>query len=288
VITGAGGQLAGALRLRFPDARLADSAALDISSVDDVERFDWHGVSTIINAAAYTKVDECETPEGMVKAWLVNSQGVANLAAVARRRDLTLVHVSSDYVFNRIDGPPCTEDEPIRPESTYGASKAAGELAARSVTKHYVVRTSWMYHPCARNFVATMLALAKARTEVSVVNDQLGRPTHAGDLAEVLADLLSGEAPFGVYHVQNDGPVVSWAEFAATIFITAGLSTRVIGISSEEYRAQVGRSEPGRLVAPRPRYSALSLDKLAGLGLRVPSWPDSLAASLPSFTSGSS
>ena len=242
----------GCAPVAVPRRPLRRLAALDISSVDDVDRFDWQGVTTIINAAAYTKVDECETPEGMVKAWLVNSQGVANLAAVARRRDLTLVHFSSDYVFDRVDGPPCTEDEPIRPESAYGASKAAGELAARAVTKHYVVRTSWMYHPCARNFVATMLALAKERTELSVVNDQLGRPTHAGDLADVLVDLLSGEAPFGVYHVQNDGPVVSWAEFAATIFSTAGLSTRVLGISARSTERRSAGANPAVRSPPAP------------------------------------
>jgi dTDP-4-dehydrorhamnose reductase len=283
VITGAAGQLARALRSRVPDARFLDAAALDISSVDDVRHFDWRGVTTIINAAAYTKVDDCETRNGFLTAWSVNSQGVANLAATARHHDLVLVHLSSDYVFDRVGGPPCTEDEPVRPASAYGASKAAGDLAAQSVDRHYLVRTSWLYHPCGRNFVGAMLAAARRGKQVEVVNDQMGRPTHADDLADVLVELLRRGAPFGTYHVQNDGPVISWADFARAIFATAGLPTVVVDVSTEQYEERLLAADPHRPVARRPRYSALSLDKLGGLGIRVPTWADSLADSLESF-----
>jgi len=182
LIVGANGQLGQELRALFPQAQAVDFKELDISDSGAVQNYDWSKFEIILNAAAYTKVDESETPEGMVKAWMVNALGVANLASAARQHRLSLVHVSTDYVFDGLKQGEYSEDNPIKPQSNYGRSKAAGDLAATSAPNHYLIRTSWVIGK-GPNFVRTMLKLGSERNEVSVVDDQQGRPTFASDLA---------------------------------------------------------------------------------------------------------
>jgi dTDP-4-dehydrorhamnose 3,5-epimerase/reductase len=159
LITGANGQLGQALKERFPGAVAADRTILDISDADAIKNFDWSKVDVILNAAAYTNVDGAETAEGRTAAWAINGTAVANLANAAVEHDLTLVHISSDYVFDGTKSPH-REDEALAPLGIYGQSKAAGDLAVSVAPKHYIVRTSWVNGE-GKNFVRTMMMMAE-------------------------------------------------------------------------------------------------------------------------------
>ena len=170
VILGAGGQLGVALQRLLPDADALDSDVLDLTDTDAVRAWPWAGVGTIINAAAYTAVDLAETDEGRIACWRVNVDAVRNLVDVAREHRATLVHVSSDYVFDgRTQEHP--EDEPFSPLGVYGVTKAAGDVLVATLPHHYVVRTSWVIGD-GRNFVRTMRSLAEQGATPSVVDDQ--------------------------------------------------------------------------------------------------------------------
>ena len=158
-IVGANGQLGTALRTQYPEARSADISELDITSRESVEQFDWSDIEIILNAAAYTNVDGAETNEGRIAAWNVNACAVANLARVAQAHNITLVHISSDYVFDGTTEPHL-EAESFSPLSVYGASKAAGDIAVSLLEKHYILRTTWVIGE-GKNFVRTMLGLAE-------------------------------------------------------------------------------------------------------------------------------
>lgn len=169
-IMGANGQLGLALKAQYPNAKSADLKRLDITNKESVEGFDWSNIKIILNAAAYTNVDGAETTEGRVAAWNVNASAVANLVSVAQKHNLTLVHISTDYVFDGTKTPH-TETEPFSPLGVYGQSKAAGDIAVGLLEKHYILRTSWVIGE-GNNFVRTMLALGKKGVEPTVVADQ--------------------------------------------------------------------------------------------------------------------
>lgn len=270
-IVGANGQLGTALRAQYPTARSADIAELDITSRESVENFDWSSITTILNAAAYTNVDGAETPEGRVAAWKVNAVAVANLVRIAKKYNITLVHISSDYVF---DGTKelHTEDEPFSPLSVYGASKAAGDLAVAILPNYYLLRTTWVIGE-GKNFVRTMLDLAKRGISPSVVSDQVGRLTFTSELARAIDHLLTSDAPFGTYNITNDGPVASWAEITRQIFSYAGYTdSNVTDTTTAEYFA----GKEG--IAPRPLGSIMSLEKLQATGFESKNWQDELKA----------
>lgn len=270
LITGANGQLGTALRERYPGARATSSSELDITDAAAVAAFDWSGIKVIINAAAYTNVDGAESAEGRVASWQVNASGVANLAAVARAHDLTLVHISSEYVFDGTHEH--TEDEPFSPLSTYGASKAAGDIAAASVDKHYIVRTSWVIGE-GKNFVRIMLSLAEKGIKPSVVSDQTGRLTFTSTLVAAIDHLLASNAVHGTYNVSNDGHVASWADIAARVYELAGKSsTDVTPVSTEQYFADKPEA------AKRPLNSALDLTKIKSAGYSPTDWQQDLEA----------
>jgi len=168
-IVGANGQLGTALRAKYPNAKFADVGELDITDKASIDGFNWSGVKVILNAAAYTNVDGAETPEGRVAAWRVNAEAVGNLTHQVRRNNMTLVHISTDYVFNGSEDTH-TEDEHFSPLSVYGASKAAGDLLTSQVDKHYILRTSWVIGE-GKNFVRTMLDLGKKGINPTVVAD---------------------------------------------------------------------------------------------------------------------
>jgi dTDP-4-dehydrorhamnose reductase len=243
LITGADGQLGRALRKLAPGARFTTRNELDLTDPDAIDAFDMAGITGIINAAAYTAVDNAE--DDVVNAWAINATAVQHLAVLAQSHDIPLLQVSTDYVFGEGFNAPIPVDAPTDPKSEYGKSKLAGELAAQACEKAYVVRTAWVFGD-GHNFIRTMLRLSKERDEVSVVDDQYGRPTHADDLAAACLRLLADHAP-GTYHATGQGDVVSWAEVASVVL--AGTTCKVRRISSEEY--------PTR--APRPRYSALEV-----------------------------
>ncbi|MDA8437736.1 MAG: sugar nucleotide-binding protein [Propionibacterium sp.] len=258
VIVGTGGQLGRALRQAIPTADGFDRATLDITDPDALRRFDWTGVGTIVNAAAYTAVDGAETPEGRRDCWAVNVTAVGELVRIARRIRATLVHISSDYVF---DGTVAVhdEDEPVTPLGVYGQTKAAGDALVATLDRHYIVRTSWVIGE-GHNFVRTMAALADRGVSPRVVDDQVGRLTFATDLAAGIVHLLGSRAPFGTYNLTNSGSVMSWADIAKQVFALRGRDAGdVIPVSTDDY-AQ------GRAMAPRPAHSTLSLDRITDTG----------------------
>lgn len=267
-IVGANGQLGTALRQQYPNAKFADVGDLDITNKTSVESFDWTGTDTILNAAAYTNVDGAETPEGRVAAWAVNADAVANLVAVAAQKDITMVHISTDYVF---DGTKKThtEDEPFSPLSVYGASKAAGDLLVSMLPKHYIIRTSWVIGE-GNNFVRTMLGLGKKGVEPTVVADQIGRLTFTSELVRAIDHLLSRTDQYGTYNVSNSGDSVSWVDITRKIYKLAGFELKVTDISTKDYYQ--GKEN----IAPRPLQSTLDLSRIESTGFIPADWQDEL------------
>ena len=270
-IVGANGQLGTALRAQYPESKFADIDELDITNAESVEAFDWSGIDTILNAAAYTNVDGAETPEGRIASWKVNATAVGNLARVASKHDMTLLHISSDYVFDGTTEPHM-EDEPFSPLSVYGASKAAGDIIVGMLDKHYILRTTWVIGE-GKNFVRTMLGLAERAISPAVVSDQIGRLTFTSELVRAIDHLLTTNAPYGTYNATNDGPLASWAEITRQIFADAGYNElQVTDTTTAEYFA----GKEG--IAPRPLGSDMSLDKLHATGFVSIDWQNDLKA----------
>ena len=262
LIVGSGGQLGRALTAALPDAVGVGRPDIDLTDPDLATALDWEGVGTIINASAYTAVDAAETPEGRRAAWAANVDGVARLCRIAAEHRITLVHVSSDYVF---DGTVAEhdEDEPFSPLGVYGQTTAAGDALVAQLPQHYIVRTSWVIG-AGRNFVGIMADLAAKGVSPTVVADQYGRLTFTQDLAAGIIHLLSTGAPHGTYNLSNTGPVQSWAEIAADVFELCGRPRGdVTPVTTAEYSA-------GKLVSPRPVHSALNLAKLTATGYTPP------------------
>lgn len=269
-IVGANGQLGRALRQQYPEARFADIDEMDITDRQSVESFDWSGISIVLNAAAFTNVDGAETPEGRLAAWKVNASAVANLTRVCRTHNMTLVHISSDYVFDGTKEPHY-ESEDFSPLSVYGASKAAGDLLVEQLDRFYLLRTTWVIGE-GKNFVRTMLGLAEKNISPTVVHDQVGRLTFTSELVRIIDHLLSTQAPFGTYNATNDGPLESWADITRRIFKLAGRDDlTVTNTTTAEYFA----GKDG--IAPRPLGSDMSLDKLHGIGFVSRDWVDDLS-----------
>ncbi|TKV29885.1 sugar nucleotide-binding protein [Arthrobacter sp. NamB2] len=278
LVVGADGQLGKALR-----SALADQASVEFASRDDLDLLgdldgarQWAAYDTIINAAAYTAVDAAETPDGRAAAWAVNVAGVAALARVATAHRLTLVHISSDYVF---DGSRDVHDEaePFSPLGVYGQTKAAGDAIVATSPRHYILRTSWVIGE-GNNFVRTMAGLAGRGVSPSVVDDQVGRLTFTEDLAAAILHLLATRAPFGTYNVTNDGDPQSWADIAADVYALCGRDrSDVTGVTTSEYFA-------GKAAAPRPLQSTLDLTKLKATGFLPAAAADRLAAYVAALT----
>jgi len=268
LVTGASGQLGRALRPLLPQGRFAGADELDVTDRSALDALDWGGVTAVVNAAAWTSVDAAEDPAHTLAAWDVNVSGVASLAWHARRLDVPLVHVSTDYVFSGEHDAPIAVGTALDPRSVYGITKAASEMAARLAPRHYVVRTSWLYGD-GPNFVRTMLRLARQRDEVKVVDDQRGRPTYAVDLAAALVALLEQAVPPGTYHATGAGDVASWAEVAALALDGSGC--RVVPVSTGDYLAVAPQA------APRPAYSALELGPPEVVRAPMRDWRTALA-----------
>lgn len=261
LVLGADGQLGKALRELYDgdtSVEFAARADFDITNADAYARMNWKNYSAVINAAAYTAVDQAETAEGRAAAWKINVAAVAHLARTAVEHDLTLVHVSSDYVF---DGSAADhqEGEEFSPLGVYGQSKAAGDAVVSVVPRHYIVRTSWVIGE-GNNFVRTMSSLAGRGIAPSVVNDQIGRLSFTQDIAAGIRHLLESGAAYGVYNLSNDGEPQSWADIAADVYELTGASRDdVTGVSTEEYFK-------GKSVSARPLNSVLDLSKIKAAG----------------------
>jgi dTDP-4-dehydrorhamnose reductase len=267
-ITGANGQLGTALRAQYPGAKFADIDELDITKKDSILDYDWTGIEYILNAAAFTNVDGAETPEGRIAAWKVNAEAVSYLSEVARLHDITLVHISTDYVFDGTKDSH-TEDEDFSPLSVYGASKAAGDIAVSLAPKHYVLRTSWVIGE-GKNFVLTMLGLGKKGIAPSVVHDQIGRLTFTKELVKAIDLLIKDNHEYGTYNVSNGGEPASWADITRAIFNIAGFEQQVTDTTTAEYFA--GKEN----IAPRPLKSTLDLSKIQKLGFTLTDWHEAL------------
>lgn len=269
LVTGASGQLGKALRQEFPDAEFVSRVELDISNPDLRSLRRWRDYGVIINAAAYTAVDEAETPEGRKVAWKVNAQAVASLSKIATEHNISLVHISSEYVF---DGNTKThdEDESLSPLGVYGQTKAAGDIAASTAPKHYIIRTTWVIGE-GKNFVKTMQSLAERDIKPSVVGDQIGRLTFADELAKGIKHLLNSRAAFGMYNLTNDGEPASWADIAKKVYELSGKAADdVIPVSTEEYF----KDKPE--TSPRPLQSTLNLAKIKAAGFAPKDWQQAL------------
>ena len=259
LVLGANGQLGRALRAYFPDAEFADRAALDIADPGLATARRWRDYGTIVNAAAYTKVDLAETPDGRRDAWAVNVAGAAQLARIAAENGILLVHVSSDYVFDGAVAGPHGEDEPFSPLGVYGQTKAAGDALVATVPRHYLVRSSWVVGDGA-NFVRTMASLAGRGIAPQVVDDQVGRLTFADEIARGIRHLVDTGAPFGTYNLSNAGEPASWAELAKRIFAAVGADPgAVTPVTTGQYFA-------GKQVSPRPLNSLLDLTRIEATG----------------------
>ena len=283
LVTGCNGQLGRAVRALAEERGVAkdfdfcDIDTFDMSDPDAYAQYDWSLYGTVINCGAYTAVDRAETPEGRATAWKANATGPALLARTCAGHGITLVHVSSDYVF---DGTAEVhdEDEPLSPLSVYGQTKAAGDIAVAGCPRHYIMRSSWVIGE-GHNFVKTMKGLSDRvadpedkLTQVTVVDDQLGRLTFTRDMAEAIFHVLGTHAPYGTYDCTGSGTVKSWADIARAVFEAAnGNGDRVVPVSTADYYA----SAEGP-VAPRPVHSALDLSRLEAAGFHMPDWEEEL------------
>jgi dTDP-4-dehydrorhamnose reductase len=285
-IFGAEGQLGGDLQqtlssynptpIPHSDVDIVDASRVEQSVAD--ARAEW-----VINAAAMTHVDRCESED--TRAFEVNAIGARNAARACAKIGARLIHISTDYVFDGTKRKPYLEDDPPRPLNAYGISKLAGELYVRNnVDQHYIVRTSGIYgrHPCrgkgGANFVDKMLELAEKKDELSVVADEVLTPTFAEDLSEQIRRLIEAAPAFGIYHATNDGEC-SWYEFAAEIFRIKSSGVTLKKTTSAEWKAP----------ATRPAYSVLENAALERAGIdAMPHWKDALERYLKTRSSGQS
>ena len=269
LVIGANGMLGHDLmKVLEGDVRGLDLPDIDITSLESVRRVLLTlKPKIVINAAAYTDVDGCETD--VEQAMAVNGEGVGLLALTAREIGAKLVQISSDYVFDGSKGTPYREADPVGPLSVYGESKLAGELNAAMAPEYLIIRTQWLYGIHGKNFVETMLRLAGEKSELAIVDDQIGSPTWSYDLALSIKALLE-KGCVGVYHAANSG-YCSWKEFAEAIFEEAGLQVKVNSMTTQELNRP----------ANRPLYSTLDCSKLTeDTGFRPQQWREALKSYL--------
>lgn len=275
LITGANGQLGNEMRLLGASSQhryvFTDVAELDITDADAVRRtVADEKIDLIVNCAAYTHVEKAEEDEAAADR--INHRAPALLAAAARESGATLIHVSTDYVFQGDGNRPYQENDPTNPLGVYGRTKLAGERAVlASGCKYLIFRTAWLYSAFGNNFLRTMLRLTAERERVTVVFDQVGTPTYAADLARTIYDIIETgryTGHEGIYHFSNEG-VCSWYDFAHAIARIAGHDRcEVLPCHSAEYPSKVRR----------PAYSVLDKSKVkAAFGIAIPHWRDALA-----------
>ena len=274
LVTGSNGQLGNELRLlapSCPDWRFifTDVAELDITRELDVEMLVRdEQPSVLINCAAYTAVDKAEQEDNL--AFLINATAVGNLARVAAKYNILLVHISTDYVFDGKGHRPYMEDDPTNPVSLYAKSKHAGEQQVQSYAKKAIIlRTSWLYSEFGGNFVKTMMKYGKERGKLNIVFDQTGTPTYARDLAKTILDIIQNQSlsdGVEVFHYSNEG-VTSWYDFAKAIIEFSGINCIINPIETKDYP----------LPAVRPFYSVFNKSKIKQrFQIEIPYWRDSL------------
>ncbi len=277
LVIGAGGQLGQALREKFPFAEFLSKIDFDVTNPQHFDLIQWAEYEYVINASGFTAVDDAESNTGRIRAWQTNVSGISRLVEKCSQHRVTLIHISSDYVFDGKQLEPYDENSLYSPLSVYGQTKAASDALVSTHKQHYILRTSWVIGEGA-NFVRTMASLAKKGISPVVVNDQFGRLTFTQDLASVIKHLLDNKSPFGVYNFTNEGDVVSWSHIAKEVFQLTGFNPEhVTGITTEEYFSDK------QLAAPRPANSALNLEKIKKTGFSPAPWNLRLSDYLSDF-----
>ena len=229
----------------------------------------------IVHCAAWTAVDAAEDEENIPKVYEINVDGTTNLAKICKDIDAKMIYISTDYVFNGQGTEPWKPDcKDYAPLSIYGKTKLEGELAVASILdKYFIVRIAWVFGTNGKNFIKTMINVGKNHDEVRVVSDQIGTPTYTYDLSRLLVDMAESDK-YGYYHATNEGGYISWYDFCCEIYRQAGMSTKVIPVTTEEY---------GLSKAARPFNSRLDKSKLKENGFSpLPVWQDALARFLNS------
>lgn len=274
LVTGSNGQLGKELKKLAPgfpefDFIFLSREDMPIHHFEMVRHyFSVYAPDYVVNCAAYTAVDRAESEKD--RAFQINGEAVGVLAAICKELGTKLVHISTDYVFDGTAISPYKEDDTPNPQSVYGASKLEGEKQALHFNPNsIIIRTSWVYSEYGKNFVKTMLKLMSEKEEVNVVYDQLGSPTYAADLAEVILQIIhSGKWQPGIYHYCNEG-IISWYDFAVAIKKLTGSTCKINPIPTSQYPT----------AAKRPAYSALDTSKIITVyGIRAKNWKDSLGA----------
>lgn len=277
LVTGASGQLGQAIQFiakNHSDINFmfCSSSQLDITNKENcLAVFQKIKPDYCINSAAYTAVDKAELEQE--KAELINVFGARNIAESCEEFDTKLIHISTDFVFDGSNSNPYSENQIPNPKGVYGQTKLDGEKAIQQVfSKYYIIRTSWVYSQFGNNFMKTMLRLASERTDISVVNDQIGTPTNAVDLAEAIVQIISNNKQqtiinnYGIYNFSNEGQC-SWYDFAKIIFEINNISIDLNAISTEQFPT----------LAQRPKYSVLDKSKIKStFGITIKTWQESL------------
>lgn len=271
LVTGANGQLGKCFRdiaESLPKIRwtFMSSNEMDIANEVDVANvFNNNSFDFLINCAAYTAVDKAEKETN--KAYLVNAEGVKVLAQNCRKYQTTFIHISTDFVFDGTKKLPYEVTDKPNPINIYGKSKLKGEeYIQKLLDNYYIIRTSWVYSTYGSNFVKTMLKLGDNRKEISVVNDQIGAPTYAPDLAKFIVDIIASPDHFGTYHYCNKGEI-SWYDFAKTIFRITDKAIKIQPVPTESYPTP----------AKRPKFSLLNtLETEKTFQISIPNWDESL------------
>ena len=271
LVTGVKGQLGhdvmNELEKRGYEGVGVDVEEMDITDAEAVDKVIHEAhVDAVVHCAAWTAVDAAEDNVEMCRK--VNAYGTENIAKICGELDIPMIYLSTDYVFDGMGERPWEPDDPVtEPLNVYGQTKYEGELAVEKYAKkHYIVRIAWVFGVNGKNFIKTMLKLAKTHDRLTVVDDQIGTPTYTYDLAILLVDMLETDK-YGKYHVTNEGGYISWYDFAKEIFRQAGVNVEVVPVTAEEYKAK----------AKRPYNSRMSKEKLTANGFkRLPTWQDAL------------
>ncbi|MCT3597272.1 dTDP-4-dehydrorhamnose reductase [Levilactobacillus brevis] len=269
LITGANGQLGTELRQlldkRGVDYMATDSKQLDITKKMAVDTyFESNQPDVVYDCAAYTAVEAAEEEPGKTVNYAVNVSGTRNLAQAAEKIGATLVYISTDYVFDGTKSDMYLETDAVNPKNEYGLAKYQGEQAVREIMSHYyIVRTSWVFGKYGNNFVFTMMKLAQTHDKLTVVNDQIGRPTWTKTLAEFMGYAVEEKLAYGLYQLSNDDSC-SWYDFACEILKDTQVQVEPVDSTAFPQKAY------------RPRHSVMSLDKVKATGFEIPTWQNAL------------
>lgn len=281
LVIGAGGQLGQCLRKAAAQRGISDivfpeEGTANILEVDSLSNlFEHEKPAYVINCAAYTAVDKAEDEFQAAKA--INETGAKNLAVICKKHQATLIHISTDFVFEGAEVKLLQEDDLAQPINVYGKTKLDGETAViTELDKYVIIRTSWLYSEFANNYVKTMLKLGAERGELNIIADQVGTPTYGVDLANAILTIIKSSAKkYGVYHFSNEG-LTSWYDFSKAIFSLSGISVQVNPIPTSAYPTK----------AKRPSFSVMDKTKIkADYQVDVPYWVDSLKTCIATLKS---